>query len=153
MDARREIISEVERRRRWPVEEKVRLLELAMQPGASLAAVADRHGVSRSLLFLWRKQAQAGLMPGVTPHVLPLVTPIVTPLKPDQGAMFAPVVVASNTARLTQPPIAPCKQAAHRISARTGCVVEISLSNGRVLKADEGISPERLGLLVAALDR
>ncbi len=67
MDSRTEIISQIVRRRRWPVEDKVRLLELVMQPGASLAAIADRHGVSRSLLFLWRKQAHAGLMPGVLP--------------------------------------------------------------------------------------
>ena len=67
MDSPVEIISQVARRRRWPVEDKVRLLELAMQPGASLAAIADRHGLSRSLLFLWRKQAHAGLMPGVLP--------------------------------------------------------------------------------------
>lgn len=61
MDSRTEIISQIVRRRRWPVEDKVRLLELVMQPGASLAAIADRHGVSRSLLFLWRKQAQSPL--------------------------------------------------------------------------------------------
>ena len=67
MDSRTEIISQIVRRRRWPVEDKVRLLEPVMQPGASLAAIADRHGVSRSLLFLWRKQAHAGLMPGVLP--------------------------------------------------------------------------------------
>ncbi len=67
MDSRAEIISQVERRRRWSMEEKVQLLEAIMQPGASVAAVADRYGVSRSLLFFWRKQAKAGLMPGVTP--------------------------------------------------------------------------------------
>ena len=47
MDTRTEMISQVERRRRWSVEETVRLLEATMQPGASVAAVADRNGVSR----------------------------------------------------------------------------------------------------------
>ncbi len=67
MDARTEIISQVERRLRWSVEEKLRLLETTLQPGASVVAVADRYGVSRSLLFYWCKQAKAGLMSGVTP--------------------------------------------------------------------------------------
>lgn len=141
MDSPTEIISQFARRRRWPVEDKVRLLELTMQPGASLAAIADRHGVSRSLLFLWRKQARAGLMPGVTP------------LMADQKPMFAPVVVAGPSLQPALPPVASGRQTAHKIPARTGCVVEISLGNGRVLKADGGISPERLAGLVAALDQ
>jgi transposase len=137
MDARTEIISQVERRRRWSVEEKVRLLEATMQPGASVASVADRHGVSRSLLFLWRKQAKAGLMPGVTP------------LSPAGAPIFAPVVVAAAPPSMGKPTPRPQRKTA----ARAGCLVEISLSNGRALKADEGIAPERLAALVAALDR
>jgi transposase len=145
MDSPTEIISQVARRRRWATKDKVRLLELAMQPGASLAAIADRHGLSRSLLFLWRKQAHAGLMPGVTPLVRPPVA--------DQKPMFAPVVVAAPALRSEPLPVASRKQTAHKVPARTGCMVEISLGNGRVLKTDEGISPERLAGLVAALDR
>lgn len=126
MDARSEIVSQVERRRRWSVEDKVRLLEATMQPGASVAAVADRHGVSRSLLFYWRKQAKAGLMPGVTP------------LTAAEKPMFAPVVVAAYATSSVE-----------RCSRR----IEITLGNGRVLKVDEGIAPERLSSLAAALDR
>ena len=62
-----EFITRMKRRRRWPVEEKVRILEEAMQPGASVAAIADRYGMSRSLLFNWRRQARRGEMAGVTP--------------------------------------------------------------------------------------
>lgn len=85
MDSRTEIINQVERRRRWSVGEKVALVEATMLPDASVASVADRHGVSRSLLFLWRKQAKAGVMPGVVPLVTPLT-------KPD-AQVFAPVIV------------------------------------------------------------
>jgi transposase len=137
MDARTEIISRVERRRRWSVEEKVRLLEATMQPGASVAAVADRHGVSRSLLFLWRKQAKAGLMRGVSP------------LTPADVPVLAPVVVAAEPPAMAK----PASKAQRKMAPRAGCVVEVSLGNGRVLKADEGIAPERLAALVAALDR
>lgn len=137
MDTRTEIISQVERRRRWSVEEKIRLLEATMQPGASVAAVADRHGVSRSLLFLWRKQAKAGLMPGVTLLAAPDIP------------TFAPVVIASAPAALRKPsPVPPRKPV-----ARAGLMVEIGLGNGRVLKVDEGIAPERLAAFVSALER
>lgn len=141
MDARTEIISQVERRRRWSVAEKVMLVEATLQPGASVAAVADRHGVSRSLLFLWRKQAKAGLMPGVTP-LASLAAPV-----------FAPVIVAADALPGQKPSPKPSPKPSRRTAPRAGCMVEVSLSNGRVLKADEGIAPERLSALVAALDR
>ena len=57
MDKRVEIISTVARRRRWTIEEKVAILEEALQPRASITAVADRHGISRNLIHLWRRQA------------------------------------------------------------------------------------------------
>ena len=46
-----EIISTVERRRRWPSEEKLRIMSEALEPGAVVAAVADRNGVCRSQLY------------------------------------------------------------------------------------------------------
>ena len=51
-----EVISVVARRRRWTLEQKLALVEEVSRPGSSVAAVADRHGVSRSLLFEWRRQ-------------------------------------------------------------------------------------------------
>jgi transposase-like protein len=45
-----EIIEVVERRRRWPVEVRLRILDEAKGPGASVAAVADRHGSARGLV-------------------------------------------------------------------------------------------------------
>lgn len=60
-----EVISVVECRRRWTTEQKLALIEAAAQPGASVAATADRHGVSRSLLFDWRRQVREGALPGL----------------------------------------------------------------------------------------
>ena len=51
-----EILTGVERRRRWRVEEKLRIIAELEQPGASFAAVARRHEVSRGLLWNWRRQ-------------------------------------------------------------------------------------------------
>ena len=61
-----EIISTVERRRRWPDGEKLRIIEEALTSGSSIAAVADRNGVCRSLLYTWLRLARSGRIPGIT---------------------------------------------------------------------------------------
>jgi transposase len=61
-----EVISTVRRRRSWSTEEKVAILDAAFRPGGSVAAAADRFDVSRALIYLWRKQVRAGLIPGVS---------------------------------------------------------------------------------------
>ena len=58
--SRVEVITSVERRRRWPTAEKVRLVEEAMQPGMSVSYVARRNGVSPSLLFSWKRRMLEG---------------------------------------------------------------------------------------------
>ena len=55
-----EIITGVERRRRWRLEEKLRIVAEAELPGASFAGVARRHEVSRGLLWTWRRQVRRG---------------------------------------------------------------------------------------------
>ena len=61
-----EVISTVRRRRSWSTEEKVAILDAAFRPGDSVAAAADRFDVSRALIYLWRKQVRAGLIPGMS---------------------------------------------------------------------------------------
>ena len=46
-----EVITSVQRRRRWSVAEKIRLVEETLQPGMSVSFVARKHGLSPSLLF------------------------------------------------------------------------------------------------------
>ena len=48
----------VERRRRWNRDEKARIVEETLMPGAVVCEVARRHGVAQSLLFTWRRQAR-----------------------------------------------------------------------------------------------
>ncbi|MDB5381021.1 MAG: transposase [Rhodospirillales bacterium] len=55
-----EIITGIQRRRRYTSDEKVRLVEQTMQPGLTASAVARLHGVSPSLLFQWRRMAEGG---------------------------------------------------------------------------------------------
>ena len=79
-----EVISTVRRRRAWSTEEKVAILDAAFRPGGSVAAAADRFDVSRALIYLWRKQVRAGLIPGVT-------------ISEAGAAAFAPVAVVPDT--------------------------------------------------------
>ena len=55
-----EVITSVQRRRRWSTTEKVRLVEEAMQPGSSVSFVARRYGLSPSLLFTWKRRMLEG---------------------------------------------------------------------------------------------
>jgi hypothetical protein len=74
--------------------------------------------------------------------------PGVTPVRLVMEPAFAPVVVASGPSWALRPP-----PPVGKIGARAGCVVEVVLGNGRVLKVDEGIAPDRLAALAVALDR
>ena len=125
-----EVISTVKRRRSWSVEEKVEILDAAFRAGGSVAATADRCGVSRALIYIWRQQARDGLMPGVA------VT------KAGVSA-FAPVSIAPDLPPHTVLPDKAC---------RTRRLIEVRLGNGRTVKADEGIAPDVLARLVSALD-
>ena len=51
---------QIRRRRLYPVEEKLRMVEQTLEPGASVARVAQAHEVNPNLLFLWRRQHREG---------------------------------------------------------------------------------------------
>ena len=48
------------KRRRWSVEEKLRIARESLASGETIAAVARRHGVPRSRLSVWRSQLRKG---------------------------------------------------------------------------------------------
>ena len=51
-----EVITSVERRRRWSTAEKARLLAAIVEPGAVASEIARDAGVDVSLLYRWRRQ-------------------------------------------------------------------------------------------------
>ena len=55
-----EIYSGIQRRRRYSVDEKLRIVQEASQPGISISYMARRHGISPSLLFHWRRRMAEG---------------------------------------------------------------------------------------------
>ncbi len=53
-----------ERRRRWGREEKLRIVRESLAPNAVVSDVARRNEIASSLIYVWRRQALAGLMEG-----------------------------------------------------------------------------------------
>jgi transposase len=50
----------VRTRRRWPAQEKLRIVLETLAPGVSVPVVARRHGVNANQLFIWRGQYRRG---------------------------------------------------------------------------------------------
>ena len=53
-----EVITGGAGRRRWPADEKARVLEEAAAPGAVVSEVARRNGMTPQHLFAWRREAK-----------------------------------------------------------------------------------------------
>jgi len=118
-----EIITGVERRRRWRCEEKLRNVAEVERPGASFADVARRHEVSRGLLWNWRRQVRAGV------------------LAPEPMPMFVPVQItgdAPSLDRLALP--SPCPAPGKAMLGETDRI-EIALPDGTCIRvgADVGL--------------
>ena len=121
-----EIIGGRERRRRWSVEEKLRIVGETHEGGASVRAVAARHDVYPSLLHYWRRQVREGRL----------------------GAMEAPGFVS---VRLMEAPAAE-RVAAPLLDDRSGAEpIEITLPDGTAIKVGHDVSLAALRRVVTAL--
>jgi len=118
-----EIITGVERRRRWRCEEKLRIVAEVERPGVSFNDVARRHEVSRGLLWTWRRQVRAGVL---APAPMPVFVPV----------RIAADVPSSDRLALSPPCSAP-GQAAPAEAER----IEIALPDGTCIRvgADVGL--------------
>jgi transposase len=135
-----EIITGRERRRRWSVADKLRILAECDEPGAQISAVAARHGIYRSLVFQWRRQARDGLLvaepvPGFVPVRLQTPEPP-SPVEGPPEALSAPVAV-------------PVRRASP--SPRPPTVIEIELPDGVRLRVGEEVGATALRRALAAL--
>lgn len=54
-----EVVNEIQRRR-WPVSEKLRIVEESSRPGMTVSYVARKYGIGPSLLFRWRQLMSEG---------------------------------------------------------------------------------------------
>jgi transposase len=78
-----EIITGVERRRRWRLEEKLRIVAESERPGACFAEIARRYEVSRGLLWNWRSQVRRRVL---AQQLTPTFVPMRVMAEPAAGA-------------------------------------------------------------------
>ncbi len=119
---RHEVIVGVERRRRWRAEEKLSILDEVGLNGATVSDVARRHDVTRQHIYQWRQEFRRK---GLWPRSAETVF---LPLPP-------PSCEGADTSGGTQRPD-----------------VEIMLRNGRSLRCASDFPPERLQLLIRAVE-
>lgn len=62
-------VSDTGRRRRWTDDEKIRIVEESRRDGVTLADVARRHEISRSMLYDWRYRHKLGLLGAPAPFM------------------------------------------------------------------------------------
>lgn len=68
-----EILTGIERRRRWSVDEKLRIVAEVDGAGLSVAEVARRHDITRQHVYQWRRELRRrGLGLGGQPLFLPV---------------------------------------------------------------------------------
>ena len=60
-----EVITSVQRRRRWSAEEKAQIVQETWAPGMSVSLVARRHGIAPNQLFRWRRLYAEGALSAV----------------------------------------------------------------------------------------
>jgi transposase len=58
--SRIEVITAVERRRRWTTSQKISIVEETLRPGHSVSSVARRHGIAPNMLFAWKRRMTEG---------------------------------------------------------------------------------------------
>ena len=120
--------ADVPRRRHWSDTDKIRIVEESFLGHRQVAATARRHGVSRSLLTIWRRQYRDGELGDETPpSFIPLA---VSPMAP--AAMPATAQEAPGDTPNVQ--------------------LEIVLRNGRRLLVPSSVAPEVLARLLPALE-
>src|SRR5947199_2203698 len=75
-EVRGEVLSGPERRRRWSIEEKLRILAQSLAPGSSATLVCRLHGISSGQLYTWRRQFRSGELTGFAPVTVTTDAPL-----------------------------------------------------------------------------
>ncbi len=128
-----EVINGAGGRRRWSVDEKARILEESLGPGAVVSEVARRHDLSPQQLFGWRRDARRTNEAAATP------------------AVFVPAVLeVPEPVAVVEPRPGPRRQ--QRRSSRTSAsgIIEIEL-DGVVVRVGPGASPRAIEAVIRAL--
>lgn len=128
-EVRGEVLAGPERRRRWSVEEKLRILAQSVAPGSSASLACRLHGISSGQLYTWRRQFRTGELTG-----------------------FAPVLVASPVDALpaATTPIDPVPLDGEA-DRPAGGVIEVELPSGIKLRLTGAVDAALLRQVLSAL--
>ena len=132
---RAEILTGPERRRRWSAEEKARIVAETRTPGARVADVARRHGVSRGLLYTWRREADGAALPDLVPIVMEI-----------SGGPSGSLPIAGSPAR------EPARKSTAPVREPEG-VIEITLAGDVRVMVRGRVDPKALQAVLTALRR
>lgn len=110
------------RRRHWSDADKIRVVEESHWGHRQVSATARRHGISRSLLTVWRRQYRNG------------------ELAEASGPAFVPVKIAPDIDAPSPREPAPDVQ------------IEIVLRNGRRLLVSSSVDPDALARLLLVIE-
>jgi transposase-like protein len=124
-------------RRRWPLSEKRRIVELTLRPGASLHAIAIEHGVSRTGLCNWKSLYRAGkLDASAAPHAGSTTRPTFLPVS------IEPVVRKARPVPLGDAGI------------HGGAVLQLAFPSGTTMRIEtSALNLALIGALIAELRR
>jgi transposase len=129
-----EVLDGLERRRRWSQDDKARIVEETLVPGAKVTDVARRNGVAASVVFTWRRQART------VEKVGPCFTPVQITAAVEPSAEDAKPL-SKDDRRLRPVP-----------AARNG-PIEIDLGNRRRVLVDAQVDAAALARVLDVLER
>lgn len=151
-------------RRTWSPEDKQRIVEAAIRPGASVAEIARRHGLNANLVFAWRRMLQpttaeaagpascvASAGPDAAPSIaqVPEFVPIgVFTRAADNGPGLQ--AQAASGAIIATAAAGRAAVARPAMDERPG-VIEIDLADGTRLRVDAFVNERALRRVLAAL--
>ena len=128
-----EIITGVERRRRWSAAEKLRIVAETEQSGAGIAEIARRYEISRGLLWNWRSLVRRGV------------------LRPEPQAVFVPVQVIRERSTAEPTKRAELPAVTDRDAAVAESRIEITLPDGTSIRVGQEIGLAALRRVVTVL--
>ena len=128
-----EVLGGIERRRRWSQDDKMRIVEETLVPGAKVTEVARRNGIAASVVFTWRRQART------IEKVGPCFAPVQIAAAETSGENAKPL--SDDDRRLRPVPV-----------ARVG-LIEIDLGNRRRIRVDAHVDSEALARVLDVLER
>lgn len=123
-----EVINGAMGRRRWTADDRARILEETLAPGAVVSAVARRHGLTPQQVFTWRREARKAS---------------------ETVPAFVPAVVTSEIAPASEPS-ATCSRPKRRGRQRRAAAIEVDVGGVRVT-IENGASPATIAAVIGAL--